>query len=203
MIAFSQHVGTFCQYCGFGSGIIQYPDPSQIWKTSLSSSRLYLNFKKDRWNRSCKLQHKREKYALKKNPQQPILKIISFLILQDLLQAVTLNCTTHSAIDIEIISSLSKLRLKTKQNINLFLTCLRLENILVCQCKDDLFTQHLFALYTNFLCKYVNTYYRDLCTAHPDNLPTMLKQTIFNELSNARQEETLFRGRLCRMMASL
>jgi hypothetical protein len=56
----------------------------------------------------------------------------SFLILQDLLQAVTLNCTTHSAIDIEIISSLSKLRLKTKQNINLFLTCLRLENILGC-----------------------------------------------------------------------
>jgi hypothetical protein len=45
--------------------------------------------------------------------------------LQDLLQAVTLNCTTHSPIDIEIISALSKLRLKTKQNINLFLTCLR------------------------------------------------------------------------------
>ncbi len=64
---------------------------------------------------------------------------------------MTLNCTTHSAIDIEIISSLSKLRLKTKQNINLFLTCLRLENILGCQYKDDLITQHLFALYTIYL----------------------------------------------------
>ncbi len=32
-------------------------------------ARLYLNFKKDSWNRSCKLQHKREKYALKKDPQ--------------------------------------------------------------------------------------------------------------------------------------
>jgi hypothetical protein len=29
-------------------------------------------------------------------------------------------------------------------------------------------------------------FFRDLCAAHPDNLPTMLKQTIFNELSNAR-----------------
>ena len=27
---------------------------------------------------------------------------------------------------------------------------------------------------------------KDLCGAHPDNLATILKHTIFNELSNAR-----------------
>ena len=49
------------------------------------------------------------------------------------------------------MSVLSKMRLKTKPNINLFLAGLR-----------------------------------DLCTVHPENLATMMKQTIFNELSNAR-----------------
>merc|ERR1719427_701510 len=75
---------------------------------------------------------------------------------QDLLLSVTHNCNTHSNLDIEVMSTLSKLRLKTKPNINLFLASLR-----------------------------------DLCTAHPDNLATMMKQTIFNELSNARNTNNM------------
>ena len=58
---------------------------------------------------------------------------------QDLLLAVALYCSTHSQIDVEVIIHLTKLRLKTKPNISLFLACIR-----------------------------------DLCSAHKENLPTIL-----------------------------
>ena len=51
---------------------------------------------------------------------------------------------------------LIKQRLKTKQTVNLFLSCLK-----------------------------------ELCAAHPDNLATILKHTIFNELSNARNPNNM------------
>ena len=51
---------------------------------------------------------------------------------------------------------LTKLRLKSKPNINLFLSCIK-----------------------------------DLSTAHPSNLSTLLKHTIFNELSNARNTNNM------------
>eukprot|EP00092_Neocalanus_flemingeri_P015764 GFUD01017066.1.p1 GENE.GFUD01017066.1~~GFUD01017066.1.p1 ORF type:complete len:2079 (+),score=577.03 GFUD01017066.1:73-6309(+) len=75
---------------------------------------------------------------------------------QELLRGVTLNCVTHSAVDVEVMVLLTKLRLKTKPNITLFLSCLR-----------------------------------DLCAAHQDNLATLLKHTIFNELSNARNTNNM------------
>ena len=75
---------------------------------------------------------------------------------QELLRSVTLNCVTHSPLDVEVMVLLTKLRLKTKPNITLFLSCLR-----------------------------------DLCAAHPDNLATLLKHTIFNELSNARNTNNM------------
>jgi len=75
---------------------------------------------------------------------------------QELLRSVTLNCRTHSPVDVEVMVLLTKLRLKTKPNITLFLSCLR-----------------------------------DLCAAHQDNLATLLKHTIFNELSNARNSNNM------------
>ena len=75
---------------------------------------------------------------------------------QELLCGVTLNCVTHTAMDVEVMVLLTKLRLKSKPNINLFLSCIK-----------------------------------DLCTAHPSNLATLLKHTIFNELSNARNTNNM------------
>ena len=79
-----------------------------------------------------------------------------FRAAQELLCSLTLNCNTHSQLDVDIIVQLTKMRLKTKPNIQLFLHCLR-----------------------------------DLVTAHPENLSTLLKNTIFNELSNARNTNNM------------
>ena len=67
-----------------------------------------------------------------------------------------MNCVTHSHTDVEVMVLLTKLRLKSKPNINLFLTCIK-----------------------------------DLATAHSSNLATLLKHTIFNELSNARNTNNM------------
>jgi len=75
---------------------------------------------------------------------------------QELLCGVTMNCVTHSHTDVEVMVLLTKLRLKSKPNINLFLTCIK-----------------------------------DLATAHSSNLATLLKHTIFNELSNARNTNNM------------
>ena len=78
-------------------------------------------------------------------------KLIFFRPAQELLKSICLNCTTATQLDVDVMVHLIKQRLKTKQTITLFLSCLK-----------------------------------DLCGAHPDNLATILKHTIFNELSNAR-----------------
>ncbi|XP_021917589.1 integrator complex subunit 1 [Zootermopsis nevadensis] len=75
---------------------------------------------------------------------------------QELLMSVCLNCSTHTQKDIEVISHLVKIRLKTKALINLYLSCIR-----------------------------------ELITAHPDNLATVLKHTIYNELSTARNPNNM------------
>ena len=75
---------------------------------------------------------------------------------QELLCGVTLNCVTHTQSDVEVMVLLTKLRLKSKPNINLFLTCIK-----------------------------------ELSVAHPNNLATLLKHTIFNELSNARNTNNM------------
>ncbi|XP_067009610.2 integrator complex subunit 1 [Anabrus simplex] len=75
---------------------------------------------------------------------------------QELFMAVCLNCTTHTQKDVEVVSHLVKIRLKTKALINLYLAGIR-----------------------------------ELISAHPDNLATLLKHTIYNELSTARNPNNM------------
>src|SRR5258705_4298166 len=70
---------------------------------------------------------------------------------QELLMSLCMNCDTHLQSDIEVVSQLVKIRLKTKPLIQLYLSCIR-----------------------------------ELISAHPDNLAAVLKHTIYNELSVAR-----------------
>ncbi|XP_034943269.1 integrator complex subunit 1 isoform X2 [Chelonus insularis] len=75
---------------------------------------------------------------------------------QELLIYVCYNCTTHTQRDVEVISHLVKMRLKTKAVVNLYLNGVK-----------------------------------ELISVHPDNLATMLKHTIYNELSNARNSNNM------------
>lgn len=67
---------------------------------------------------------------------------------QELLVYVCYNCTSHTQKDVEVISQLVKMRLKTKPVINLYLNSVK-----------------------------------ELIGLHPENLATILKHTIYNELS--------------------
>ncbi|MEQ2308624.1 Integrator complex subunit 1 [Ameca splendens] len=75
---------------------------------------------------------------------------------QDLLMSLCMNCSTHGADDMEVISSLIKIRLKPKVLLNHYMLCVR-----------------------------------ELLNAHRDNLGTMVKLVIFNELSNARNPNNM------------
>ncbi|XP_071443700.1 integrator complex subunit 1 [Hetaerina americana] len=75
---------------------------------------------------------------------------------QELLLSVCTNCSSHTQRDVEVISHLVKIRLKTKALINLYLGGIR-----------------------------------ELIGAHPDNLMTVLKHTIYNELSTARNPNNM------------
>ncbi|KAJ8668061.1 hypothetical protein QAD02_009724 [Eretmocerus hayati] len=75
---------------------------------------------------------------------------------QELLSYVCYNCTTHTQRDVEVISQLVKMRLKTKAVINLYLNGVK-----------------------------------ELIGLHPENLSTILKHTIYNELSNARNPNNM------------
>ncbi|KAG8306433.1 Integrator complex subunit 1 [Homalodisca vitripennis] len=75
---------------------------------------------------------------------------------QELLMAVCVNCTGHTQKDVEVISALVKIRLKSKAVVNYYLACIR-----------------------------------ELITAHSDNLATVLKHTIYNELSQSRNPNNL------------
>ncbi|MGH0122324.1 UNVERIFIED_CONTAM: hypothetical protein FKN15_003115, partial [Acipenser sinensis] len=75
---------------------------------------------------------------------------------QDLLMSVCMNCNTHGAEDMEVASSLIKIRLKPKVLLNHYMLCVR-----------------------------------ELLNAHRDNLGTMVKFLIFNELSNARNPNNM------------
>ncbi|XP_017798364.1 PREDICTED: integrator complex subunit 1 [Habropoda laboriosa] len=70
---------------------------------------------------------------------------------QELLSYICYNCTSHTQRDVEVISQLVKMRLKTKAVINLYLNGVK-----------------------------------ELIGLHPENLSTILKHTIYNELSTAR-----------------
>uniref|UniRef100_A0A7N5ZTP9 Integrator complex subunit 1 n=1 Tax=Anabas testudineus TaxID=64144 RepID=A0A7N5ZTP9_ANATE len=75
---------------------------------------------------------------------------------QDLLMSLCMNCNTHGADDMEVISNLIKIRLKPKVLLNHYMLCVR-----------------------------------SLLNAHRDNLGTMVKLVIFNELSNARNPNNM------------
>ncbi|KAM7371875.1 hypothetical protein PAMP_009079 [Pampus punctatissimus] len=75
---------------------------------------------------------------------------------QDLLMSLCMNCNTHGADDMEVISNLIKIRLKPKVLLNHYMLCVR-----------------------------------ELLNAHRDNLATMVKLVIFNELSNARNPNNM------------
>ncbi|XP_054283630.1 integrator complex subunit 1-like [Macrosteles quadrilineatus] len=75
---------------------------------------------------------------------------------QELLMAVCVNCTGHTQKDVEVISALVKIRLKSKVVVNYYLACIR-----------------------------------ELIIAHSDNLATVLKHTIYNELSQSRNPNNL------------
>lgn len=75
---------------------------------------------------------------------------------QELLCYICYNCTTHTQRDVEVISQLVKIRLKTKAVINLYLNGVK-----------------------------------ELIGLHPENLSTILKHTIYNELSNARNPNNM------------
>uniref|UniRef100_A0A6Q2XXX1 Integrator complex subunit 1 n=1 Tax=Esox lucius TaxID=8010 RepID=A0A6Q2XXX1_ESOLU len=75
---------------------------------------------------------------------------------QDLLMSLCINCNSHGADDMEVISNLIKIRLKPKVILNHYMLCVR-----------------------------------ELLNAHRDNLGTMVKLVIFNELSNARNPNNM------------
>ncbi|XP_064862803.1 integrator complex subunit 1-like [Oncorhynchus nerka] len=75
---------------------------------------------------------------------------------QDLLMSLCMNCNSHGADDMEVISNLIKIRLKPKVILNHYMLCVR-----------------------------------ELLNAHKDNLGTMVKLVIFNELSNARNPNNM------------
>lgn len=75
---------------------------------------------------------------------------------QELLCYICYNCTSHTQRDVEVISQLVKIRLKTKAVINLYLNGVK-----------------------------------ELIGLHPENLSTILKHTIYNELSNARNPNNM------------
>lgn len=75
---------------------------------------------------------------------------------QELLSYICYNCTSHTQRDVEVISQLVKMRLKTKAVINLYLNGVK-----------------------------------ELIGLHPENLSTILKHTIYNELSNARNQNNM------------
>lgn len=75
---------------------------------------------------------------------------------QELLLYICYNCTTHTQRDVEVISQLVKMRLKTKTVVNLYLNGVK-----------------------------------ELISLHPENLSTILKHTIYNELSNARNPNNM------------
>ncbi|KAJ1532280.1 hypothetical protein ONE63_000894 [Megalurothrips usitatus] len=70
---------------------------------------------------------------------------------QELLMYICVNCTTHTQRDVEVMSNIIKIRLKTKALINFYLSGIR-----------------------------------ELVSANPENLSTLMKHTVYNELSSSR-----------------
>ncbi|XP_031573151.1 integrator complex subunit 1-like [Actinia tenebrosa] len=75
---------------------------------------------------------------------------------QELLMSLSINCNTHSRDDVDVISNLIRMRLKTKPLANHYVSCIR-----------------------------------ELVNQHPENLGTVLKYVIYNELSTTRNPNNM------------
>lgn len=105
---------------------------------------------------------------------------------QDLLMSLCMNCNTHGTDDMEVISNLIKIRLKPKVLLNHYMLCVRS----VCSFYPlRLIPSYKFAA-THLLINH-DWCCRELLNAHRDNLGTMVKLVIFNELSNARNPNNM------------
>lgn len=100
--------------------------------------------------------------------------------------SLCMNCNTHGADDMEVISNLIKIRLKPKVLLNHYMLCVRSVKLFLLSHIYFVITvsnSHLPELWV-YLC-------RELLNAHRDNLGTMVKLVIFNELSNARNPNNM------------
>ena len=50
---------------------------------------------------------------------------------QELLMSLALNCNTHSSEDVEVISNLIRMRLKTKPLANHYLNCIKYVHVII------------------------------------------------------------------------
>ena len=118
---------------------------------------------------------------------------------QELLMAVAMNCNTHSQQDIEVIGGFTKFRFKNKPNVNLYLAVSFYEKywFLYETATTNQFLQFAFRWdFHQNLCWHFFFFsffqcIRELCSAHKENMPTLLKHTVFNELSNARNTNNM------------
>lgn len=99
--------------------------------------------------------------------------------------SLCMNCNTHGADDMEVISNLIKIRLKPKVLLNHYMLCVRFVESAFCVC-----------LFVPPSCSATDScvlmlFSRELLNAHRDNLATMVKLVIFNELSNARNPNNM------------
>lgn len=102
---------------------------------------------------------------------------------QDLLMSLCMNCNTHGADDMEVVSNLIKIRLKPKVLLNHYMLCVRsVQFLLLLDPNKHAATPLLM------ICRWFS---RELLNAHRDNLGTMVKLVIFNELSNARNPNNM------------
>ncbi|KAK0140526.1 Integrator complex subunit 1 [Merluccius polli] len=120
---------------------------------------------------------------------------------QDLLMSMCMNCNTHGTDDMEVISILIKIRLKPKVLLNHYMLCVR--SVLCTVRPTQTLTQNTNPF--EFLCSMISPqllyvtppppdphpHPRELLNAHKDNLGTMVKLVIFNELSNARNPNNM------------
>lgn len=99
--------------------------------------------------------------------------------------SVCMNCSTHSAEDMDVISHLIKIRLKPKVLLNHYMLCIR------CAGGVRGGVGGLWAALALAGSPFARLVFRELLNAHQDNLGTTIKFVIFNELSNARNPNNM------------
>lgn len=99
--------------------------------------------------------------------------------------SVCMNCGTHSAEDMDVISHLIKIRLKPKVLLNHYMLCVR------CGWRGTRPGAGAVGCPGPAGAPRARLVCRELLNAHRDNLGTTIKFVIFNELSNARNPNNM------------